>query len=94
MTYKEFLEITGQVSEEEFDKVTKSLPEVSSEEFKNAFDSYWWEDFSSPESLAKEISDNVIFLDEGKILKEGSSDDIFVNSNNDRINKFLQNFNK
>jgi len=38
MTYKEFLEITGQVSEEEFDKVTKSLPEVSSEEFKNAFD--------------------------------------------------------
>ena len=45
-------------------------------------------------NFAKEISDKVIFLDEGKILKEGSSDDIFVNSNNDRINKFLQNFNK
>ena len=44
-------------------------------------------------NFAKEISDKVIFLDEGKILKEGSSDDIFVNSGNERINKFLQNFN-
>lgn len=43
--------------------------------------------------FAKEISDKVIFLDEGKILMEGSSDDIFVNSGNERINKFLQNFN-
>ena len=44
-------------------------------------------------NFAKEISDKVIFLEEGKILKEGSSDDIFVNSGNERINKFLQNFN-
>ena len=44
-------------------------------------------------NFAKEISDKVIFLDEGKILMEGSSDDIFVNSGNERINKFLQNFN-
>ena len=44
-------------------------------------------------NFAKEISDKVIFLNEGKILKEGTSDDIFVNSNNERINKFLQNFN-
>lgn len=43
--------------------------------------------------FAKEISDKVIFLDEGKIIMEGSSDDIFENSDNDRINKFLQKFN-
>ena len=77
MTYKEFLEITGQVSEEEFDKITKSLPEVSSEEFKNAFDSYWWEDFSSPESLAKEISDTVI----RRYTESAYTDDIDLETN-------------
>ena len=44
--------------------------------------------------FAYEISDKVIFLDEGKIQKEGTSEEIFVNSNNERIGKFLQNFNK
>ena len=43
--------------------------------------------------FAKEISDKVIFLDEGKILQEGTSEEIFVSSQNERINKFLKNFN-
>ena len=43
--------------------------------------------------FASEISDKVIFLDEGKILKEGTSDEIF-HGDNERINRFLQNFNK
>lgn len=43
-------------------------------------------------SFCEEISDKVIFLDEGKILKEGTSKDIF-HGDNERINHFLRRFN-
>ncbi|MGM0379926.1 MAG: amino acid ABC transporter ATP-binding protein [Bacillota bacterium] len=43
-------------------------------------------------SLAKAISDKVIFMDEGEIVKIGSSDEIFKSSKNKRLNQFLKNF--
>ncbi len=40
-------------------------------------------------SFAKEVSDRVIFMDDGKILEEGNPEDIFNNPQNERTQAFL-----
>jgi polar amino acid transport system ATP-binding protein len=41
-------------------------------------------------AFAREVSDKVIFMDEGKILEEGSPQKIFTNPEHSRIKAFLQ----
>lgn len=45
-------------------------------------------------AFAKEISDRVIFMDEGIIVESGTSSDVFDNPKNDRTKAFLSRFNK
>ena len=45
-------------------------------------------------AFAKEISDRVIFMDEGVIVESGTSSDVFDNPKNDRTKAFLSRFNK
>ena len=40
-------------------------------------------------SFVKEVATRVLFIDEGKILADGTPNEIFENSENPRINKFL-----
>lgn len=40
--------------------------------------------------FAKEVSDTVIFMDGGLIVKQGTPDEIFVNPQNERLRKFLR----
>ena len=40
--------------------------------------------------FAREVSDRVVFMDGGKILEEGTPDDIFNNSKNERTKEFLR----
>lgn len=40
-------------------------------------------------NFAKEVSDEVIFIDEGKIAKHGSPGDVLENPENDRLRSFL-----
>jgi len=40
-------------------------------------------------SFAREIANRVVFLDEGKILVEGSPTDVFENSDSSRVREFL-----
>lgn len=42
--------------------------------------------------FAKDISDLVVFIDNGVILEKGSSDDIFVNPKEERTKEFLKRF--
>ncbi len=39
--------------------------------------------------FAKEVGDRVMFMDEGKILEEGTPEDIFNNAKNPRTKDFL-----
>ena len=41
-------------------------------------------------SFAKEVSNHIIFMDDGKIVEEGSPDDIFSSPKEERTRKFLQ----
>ena len=43
-------------------------------------------------AFAKEISNHVVFMHNGVILEEGTSDDIFVNPKNEETKEFLQRF--
>ena len=43
-------------------------------------------------AFAKEISNHVVFMHNGIILEEGTSDDIFVNPKNDETKEFLHRF--
>lgn len=43
-------------------------------------------------SFARDVSDRVIFMDEGIIAADGTPDEVFNNSDNERINAFLGNF--
>lgn len=45
-------------------------------------------------SFAKEVADQVIFMDDGKILEAGSPADVFDNPKEDRTKQFLGSFNK
>jgi len=40
-------------------------------------------------SLAREISDRIIFMDHGNVIEEGAPDDLFLHSNNNRLRQFL-----
>ncbi|HBM80476.1 MAG TPA: polar amino acid ABC transporter ATP-binding protein, partial [Clostridiaceae bacterium] len=40
--------------------------------------------------FAKEVADNVIFMDGGKIVEEGSPEDIFSNPKEERTRTFLE----
>ena len=40
-------------------------------------------------SFAKEVSNEVIFMDDGKVVEKGSPDDIFTNPQNPRLKEFL-----
>lgn len=39
--------------------------------------------------FAREVADRVIFMDEGKIIEEGTPEDIFTNPKSDRLKSFL-----
>jgi putative amino-acid transport system ATP-binding protein len=40
-------------------------------------------------SFAKEVADRVIFMDQGKVIEEGTPEGIFINAKNERTRKFL-----
>lgn len=42
--------------------------------------------------FAREIADRIIFMDEGKIIEEGSPEEVFTNPLNERTRRFLENF--
>jgi ABC-type polar amino acid transport system ATPase subunit len=39
--------------------------------------------------FAREVADRVIFMDEGKIVEEGTPDEVFDNPQNERTKAFL-----
>lgn len=41
--------------------------------------------------FAKEVSDRIIFMDDGKILEEGNSQDLFDNPQHERTQTFISN---
>jgi len=43
-------------------------------------------------TFARDIAKHIIFMDNGLIAAEGSSDDIFYNNENDRLKSFLRSF--
>lgn len=43
-------------------------------------------------SFAKEIADRVIFMDDGRIIEEGTPEEIFSNPQNERTKRFLERF--
>lgn len=45
-------------------------------------------------AFARDVSDRVIFMDEGMIVEQGTPDEIFGNSINQRTKDFLQRFNQ
>lgn len=40
-------------------------------------------------SLAREISDRILFMDHGNVVAEGSPDELFIHSKNNRLRQFL-----
>lgn len=44
--------------------------------------------------FARAVSDRVIFMDGGVILEEGTPDEVFSNTKNERTKQFLQSYNK
>ncbi|MBO4432025.1 MAG: amino acid ABC transporter ATP-binding protein [Clostridia bacterium] len=44
-------------------------------------------------AFARAVSDRVIFIDNGIIAEQGSPEDVFVSSSNERTKQFLQNYN-
>ena len=40
--------------------------------------------------FAKEVADRVVFMDEGRIVEEGTSEEIFDNPKSERLQSFLQ----
>ena len=45
-------------------------------------------------SFAKEIADRIIFMDDGRIIEEGTPEKIFSNPQNERTKRFLERFQK
>ena len=39
--------------------------------------------------FARELSDNVVFMDEGNIIESGTSEDVFSNTQNERVKAFF-----
>lgn len=44
-------------------------------------------------AFARDISDRIIFMDEGVIIEEGSPEQVFLHTNNKRTKRFLNRFN-
>ena len=40
--------------------------------------------------FAREIADRIIFMDEGRIVEEGTPEELFLNPKNERTRKFLE----
>lgn len=40
--------------------------------------------------FARELSDNVIFMDEGNIIESGTAEDVFSNTQNERVKSFFE----
>ena len=40
-------------------------------------------------SFAKDVANKIIFMDEGKILEEGTPEDIFENPKHERVREFI-----
>lgn len=45
-------------------------------------------------AFARDVADHVIFMDDGYIVEEGSPEDVFGNTQNERTKQFLQRYNK
>ncbi len=45
-------------------------------------------------AFARDVSDRIIFMDDGVIAADGTPDEVLSNSNNERINAFLGSFNQ
>ena len=43
-------------------------------------------------NFARDISNRIIFLDNGKIEAQGTPDDVFSNTSNGRLREFLSSF--
>lgn len=43
-------------------------------------------------AFAREVADRVIFMDKGIIVEEGTPEDVFVNSQNERTKQFLRSY--
>lgn len=43
-------------------------------------------------AFARDVSDRVIFMDEGVIIEQGKPEDVLINSKNERVRAFLGNF--
>lgn len=43
-------------------------------------------------SFAKEIADRILFMDDGRIIEEGTPEEIFSNPQNERTKRFLERF--
>lgn len=42
--------------------------------------------------FARDIADRIVFIDDGRIIEEGSPEDIFTNPKNERTERFLERF--
>ena len=40
--------------------------------------------------FAREVSDRILFMDEGRILEEGAPEELFLHPRNERTRKFLE----
>ena len=43
-------------------------------------------------AFAREVADHVIFMDGGVIVEEGTPDEVFVNTKNERTKQFLRRY--
>ena len=43
-------------------------------------------------NFARDVSDRIIFMNDGAIAAEGSPDELFKNTENERLKKFLSSF--
>ena len=45
-------------------------------------------------AFARDVADKVIFMDQGVVVEEGTPEEVFVNTYNERTKEFLQRFNQ
>ena len=45
--------------------------------------------FCTTEQIAKDVANKIIFMDEGKILEEGTPEEIFENPKHERVREFI-----
>jgi len=45
-------------------------------------------------NFARDVSDKVIFMDDGVIAEEGTPEEVFLNPKNQRTKEFLQSYEK